>query len=91
MSLSLLMTAARSSRPAPRHPRMVRGGSDCHAITTSDMLAAIGEPQVTAEQTSASFLPRPAPLPNMRDSLVRRAAIFGPVDVDPTSVALRGP
>ncbi|WP_237479423.1 hypothetical protein [Lichenibacterium dinghuense] len=32
-------------------------------------------------------LPAPAPLPNLRDALARRAAIFGPVDVDPAPAA----
>ncbi len=40
--------------------------------------------------------PRPrimaaAPLPNLRDALARRAAIFGPVEVDDAPMAPRGP
>ena len=31
---------------------------------------------------SAGLLPLPAPLPNLRDALQRRAAIFGPVEAD---------
>ena len=34
--------------------------------------------------------PAPAPLPNLRDALQRRAAIFGPVDPDPAPIARRG-
>ena len=30
----------------------------------------------------AGRMPAPAPLPNLRDALQRRAAIFGPVDAD---------
>ena len=30
----------------------------------------------------AGLLPLPAPLPNLRDALQRRAAIFGPVEAD---------
>ncbi len=32
-----------------------------------------------------------APLPNLRDALARRAAIFGPVEVDEAPMAPRGP
>lgn len=38
-----------------------------------------------------AFLPLPAPLPSLRDALARRAAIFGPVDLDPALMALLGP
>ena len=56
MPLSLLTPAARPSRPASsRTPRLARGGPACRAITTADMLAAIGEPQVTAEQALAAL------------------------------------
>ena len=39
---------------------------------------------------TSAFLPPPAPPPNLRDALARRAAIFGPMDPDPAPVARRG-
>ena len=42
-------------------------------------------------RTSArGLLPPPAPLPSLRDALARRAAIFGPVDLDEAPAAPRG-
>ncbi len=38
----------------------------------------------------AGLLPLPAPLPNLRDALQRRAAIFGPVEVDVVPAAPLG-
>lgn len=40
---------------------------------------------------TANSLPTPAPLPSLRDALQRRAAVFGPVDLDAMSAAPRGP
>ncbi len=39
----------------------------------------------------SGLLQAPAPLPSLRDALQRRAAIFGPVDLDEVSAAPRGP
>ena len=42
-------------------------------------------------RTSArGLLPLSAPLPSLRDALARRAAIFGPVDLDEAPAAPRG-
>ena len=38
----------------------------------------------------AGQLPAPAPLPNLRDALARRAAIFGPVEADAAPTAPLG-
>ncbi len=38
----------------PTHPRLARGGPNCRVLTTSDMMAAIGE-LPTAEQTLAAL------------------------------------
>ena len=38
----------------------------------------------------AGLLPVPAPLPNLRDALQRRAAVFGPYDLDEAPAAPRG-
>lgn len=35
-------------------------------------------------------LPAPAPLPSLRDALGRRAAVFGPYDLDEAPAAPRG-
>ena len=37
-----------------------------------------------------ALMPSPAPLPSLSDALARRAAIFGPVYLDPAPVAPRG-
>ena len=40
---------------------------------------------------TSAFLPPPAPLPSLSDALARRAALFGPFDLDDVPVAPRGP
>ncbi len=40
---------------------------------------------------TSAVLPSPAPLPNLRDALQRRAAIFGPVEIDDAPVTQHGP
>lgn len=40
--------------------------------------------------SAALLLPLPAPLPGLRDTLQRRAAIFGPFDADPAPAAPHG-
>lgn len=37
-----------------------------------------------------AFLPPPAPLPNLRDALARRASIFGPVEADEAPAVSQG-
>ncbi len=54
MPLSLLRPAARPSRAAATHPRLVRGGPDCRVLSTTDMLAAIST-RPTAEQALAAL------------------------------------
>ncbi len=39
----------------------------------------------------AGIMPAPSPLPNLSAALARRAAIFGPVEVDAAPAAPRGP
>ncbi|WP_237482684.1 hypothetical protein [Lichenibacterium dinghuense] len=39
---------------------------------------------------SIALLPAPAPLPSLRDALARRAAVFGPYDLDEAPPAPRG-
>ncbi len=48
---------------------------------------------LTRERSRApsGLLPAPASLPSLRDALRRRAAVFGPVDLDDAPVAPRGP
>ena len=55
--LRLLGPAARSTRTAAPHPRLARGGNGCRVITTSAMLAEIGEASapVTIAQALASL------------------------------------
>ncbi len=38
----------------------------------------------------AAVMPAPVPLPSLRDALARRAAVFGPYDLDEAPVAPRG-
>ena len=38
----------------------------------------------------AVAMPAPAPLPHLRDALARRAAVFGPFDLDEAPIVPRG-
>ena len=38
-----------------------------------------------------TLMPAPAPLPSLSDALARRAAIFGPVDIDEAPASSLGP
>lgn len=38
-----------------------------------------------------ALMPPPAPFPSLRDALARRAAVFGPVDLDAVPDVPRGP
>ncbi len=40
--------------------------------------------------STRASMPAPAPLPRLSDALARRAAIFGPVDLEEVSVTTRG-
>ncbi|RYC31368.1 hypothetical protein D3273_13340 [Lichenibacterium minor] len=45
---------------------------------------------LTRERPRTPVFPPPAPLPSLSDALARRAAVFGPFDLDDAPVAPRG-